>query len=403
MPSRDSITKLSARISALRQAMDAVRRDTTPDHGKWGCAPSFARSHAEIAKEYGQLTGDRDVRFYDADKLRGWADTVWPQQKVIFDNVYYETLALVARIDQMKVPDRITHMYNLLIAGLDDSWNGKPLQIELSRCVREYTDPRIAARFEELNKADIAELKRFPCIFGYEVGCKQSPKYGYIRDITSRQGKARIEYEIVPVEPFLSASDLEELAFELDIGKLELYRTHWAVKEVNLGKELRARNIVIPSAALDVTNAVDVSLHTFDVALSFPGEVRELVGQIGAELERQLGPNRYFYDDNYKSQLARPELDTLLQGIYSRAKLDVVFLSSDYQAKNWCGIEFRAIREIIFAREHSRVMFVRTDDGVVNGVFKTDGYIDARTHTPARIAEFICERVRLNERAAPDL
>ncbi|WP_287068846.1 hypothetical protein [Mesorhizobium sp.] len=40
-------------------------------------------------------------------------------------------------------------------------------------------------------------------------------------------------------------------------------------------------------------------------------------------------------------------------------------------------------------------MFVRVDDGTVDGVFKTDGYVDARRFDPARIAEFICERLAL--------
>lgn len=40
-------------------------------------------------------------------------------------------------------------------------------------------------------------------------------------------------------------------------------------------------------------------------------------------------------------------------------------------------------------------MFVRIDDGSVEGVFKTDGYIDARKFTPLQIAEFIRERVEL--------
>jgi hypothetical protein len=158
-------------------------------------------------------------------------------------------------------------------------------------------------------------------------------------------------------------------------------------------KELHAKGITLPSSVRDVTNAVDISRHVFDVALSFPGEARPLVGKIAQELERRLGPNAYFYDNNYVSQLAQPSLDTLLQGVYRRAKLDVVFLSTDYQKKDWCGVEFRAVREIILTRENSRVMFVRTDDGTVEGVFKTDGYIDARKFEPARIADFICERL----------
>jgi hypothetical protein len=58
-------------------------------------------------------------------------------------------------------------------------------------------------------------------------------------------------------------------------------------------------------------------------------------------------------------------------------------------------VEFRAVKEIIYAREHSRVMFVRTDDGVVEGVFETDGFVDARQFSPAKIAEFIYERLSL--------
>jgi len=197
-----------------------------------------------------------------------------------------------------------------------------------------------------------------------------------------------------PVYPARTGLDhLEQMTFELDIGKHELFRTHWAVKEVNLPKELHAKGITLPSSVRDVTNAVDISRHVFDVALSFPGESRPLVEKIAQELERRLGPNTYFYDNNYVSQLAQPSLDTLLQGVYSRAKLDVVFLSTDYQKKDWCGIEFRAVKEIIFARQNTRVMFVRTDDGTVEGVFKTDGYVDARKFAPAKIAEFICQRL----------
>jgi hypothetical protein len=119
---------------------------------------------------------------------------------------------------------------------------------------------------------------------------------------------------------------------------------------------------------------------------------------VAQELERRLGPNSYFYDKNYTSQLAQPSLDMLLQGIYRRAKLDVAFLSKDYQRRDWCGVEFRVVREIMFARETWRVMFIRTDDGEVDGVAKTDGYLDARDFTPARIAELICERLSITRK-----
>jgi hypothetical protein len=211
-----------------------------------------------------------------------------------------------------------------------------------------------------------------------------------------RQGQVRVEYALIPVDPFLSHEDLNGMLFELNIDKTEINRTHWAIKDANLAKELRARGITLPSWTRGVSKTVDISTHHFQVALSFPGEVRPLVSDVAGHLERLIGSNAYFYDKNYVSQLARPSLDTFLQDIYrNRAKLIVVFLSDEYQRKKWCGIELRAIRDIIAERENSRIMFVRTDDGTVEGVFATDGYVDARHYDAAAIASFIQERVQL--------
>src|ERR1700680_1961884 len=227
-------------------------------------------------------------------------------------------------------------MYNLLVSGDDEAWRSHVWQYDLSRCVRrhEYTDDPICERLGKLDDAAIAELKRLPCVFAYE-GNRLAPKFGLLRDIRKRQEQVRIEYEIHLVDPFLSAGDFEKLKFELDIGPWEMNRTHWAVKDVNLPKELHtARGIMLPSWVRDAATAMDISVHTFGVALSFPGEVRAFVEQVAKELESRNGPTSYFYDKNYMSQLARPSLDILLQDIYRRSKLIVIFLSSDYQKKD---------------------------------------------------------------------
>lgn len=287
-------------------------------------------------------------------------------------------------------------MYNLFISALPDAWDGEPWQVEVGRCLREYTDTAITEQFSELDAVAIEALKKFPCIFGYEAANHKAPNFGIIRDVTKRQGQVRVEYEIQPVTPFLTANDMESLMFELDIGKWELNRTHWAVKDINLPKELSGRGIQLPAWVQSAPKAVDITTHQFDVALSFPGEVRSLVEEVAHNLEALIGPNAYFYDNNYVAQLARPALDVLLQDIYrNRSKLIVVFVGADYERKDWCGIEFRAIRDIIATRDHNRIMFVRTDDGVVEGVFATDGYVDARRFTPEVLARFIQERVGL--------
>jgi len=288
-------------------------------------------------------------------------------------------------------------MYNLLVSGDDESWNGDPWVIDTTRCVREYTDNALTIKYGNLTPDNLNELRRFPCVFAYEASCKKDPLFGVIRNVISRQNESRIEYDIIECDPFITADELQDLAFELDIGKWELNRTHWAVKDVGLARELHAKGVVLPHWARTTAKAVDITKHPFKVGLSFPGEVRDYVETIAAELERLIGPNSYFYDNNYVSQLARPQLDVLLQKIYGdNSELVVVFLCSDYQNKKWCGVEFRAIREIIMNKQHERVMFVRMDDGRVDGVFDTDGYVDGRKYSAADVARFIQQRVELN-------
>lgn len=288
-------------------------------------------------------------------------------------------------------------MYNLLVSSDPNAWEGEPWHVEEGRCVQEYTDKDIAARYGGLDAAAIEELKLLPSIFAYESGNEKNPRFGIITDVAKRQGHVRISYELQAVDPFLSWEDLKNMNFELDVGRWEMNRTHWAVKDVNLQQELlAARGIVLPAWVVGARKGVNLNTHVFDAALSFPGEARAYVEQVAAALEHLIGPDRYFYDNNYVAQLARPSLDTFLQAIYrDRSKLIVVFVGADYENKEWCGIEFRAIRQVLNERAADRIMYVRIDDGAVEGVLNLDGYADARRFTPQQIASFIQERVNL--------
>lgn len=287
-------------------------------------------------------------------------------------------------------------MYNLLVSYNVEAWNGQPWLIERSRCVNEYTDDALRERYGKLSSDDVGFLRKLPCIFAYESGNKMDPYFGLIKDITPRRSEVRIEYEIYPLDNFISYKQIEEMMFELEILKWEMNRTHWALKDVDLAAELSRKGIILPRWAARGGPKINLESHNFDVALWFPGEVRAYVEEVAQNLERVLGPHRYFYDRNYTAQLARPSLDTFLQSIYrDRSIIVVVFAGGDYQRKDWCGIEFRAVREIINAREHQRIMFVRMDEGEVEGIFKHDGYVDARQHSPSEVASLIEERVAL--------
>jgi len=281
-------------------------------------------------------------------------------------------------------------MYNLFISGDDEAWEGQPYELEVSR-VFEHTDSKIEAQFKELDQHDLDELKKLPCLFAYEIGSSKSPKYGKLTTIKKRQNKVIIAYEIAGELTGLTEELLKEKSLNFDINpKYELRRTHWAVKDVDLDEELTELGISVPKVNGRI---VDINKHHFDIAFSFPGDARGLVEPIVQELTKKLKPHALFYDFNYQSQLARPSLDILLQDIYgNRSKLIVVFLSGDYERKKWCGVEFRAIRQVIMDQKFDKVMLIKVDDEPVSGIFSTDGYIDSRRYTPDQIAQFIIER-----------
>lgn len=175
-------------------------------------------------------------------------------------------------------------------------------------------------------------------------------------------------------------------------------RTHWAVKDEDLFKILAEAGIVDESLIESDANLGRVEELDFKVALSFPGEHREYVAAVASEVKKRLGAGAVFYDRDFTAQLARPNLDMLLQRIYlNNSELVVVFLCSDYEAKDWCGLEWRAIRTIIKNKNDYAIMFMRFDNADVSGSFSIDGYVDLAALSPVQAARMIVERVRIND------
>lgn len=282
-------------------------------------------------------------------------------------------------------------LYNLFISGDENAWESNTYILDLDRCLREYTEKDLFDRFGKFGKVEVDEIKKLPCIFAYEDYCNKDAYIGFITDIVVRQVGIKITFR---KENVLSQEKLIDLKFELDIKNWELNRTHWAIKKVNLYSELQ--NIGIHLNGIKTSQPVDITKHFFEISFTFAGESRNLVEEVVNELEMIRGKDCVFYDNNYISQLARPSLDTLLQDIYrNRSKLVVVFLCEKYQEKKWCGLEFRAIREMLMDKETNKVMYIRLDAGHVEGVFNTDGYIDGTKFPPNQLAFFINERLSL--------
>lgn len=131
----------------------------------------------------------------------------------------------------------------------------------------------------------------------------------------------------------------------------------------------------------------------FQIALSFPGYHRPLVASVAKKLQERIGVAAVFYDQDHKAQLARPNMDLLLQGVYrNQSDLLVVFLSEQYATREWCGLEWRVVRDLIKSRNSDRVMLVRLDESLIEGLLSIDGYLDAKDMEANELAEIILQR-----------
>ena len=287
-------------------------------------------------------------------------------------------------------------MYNLLVTAAVGAWDLPAYEYDRTRFL-EYTSEPLRVKYRTLKADIIEELQSFPTLFTYE-GDDEIARVGYIRRIKERGRSILIEYEFdESIAPF-TFDVLAPQGTRLDLGGWEMSRTHWALKDENLFEILALAGIVDASLAAGESQPGRVEEMQFKVALSFAGEHRAYVAAVAEELKKRLGRGVVFYDKDFTAQLARPNLDLLLQRIYlNNSDLVVVFLCRDYERKEWCGLEWRAIRAIVKNKNDHAIMFMRFDKAEVSGAMSIDGYVDLEEYSPMQAARMIVERVRLNE------
>jgi len=133
----------------------------------------------------------------------------------------------------------------------------------------------------------------------------------------------------------------------------------------------------------------------FAIALSFPGERRDYVEQVAKALLPAFGGERIFYDAWHESSIIGFASNRKLQDIYANdSDLIVPFFCEDYHRKEWCGVEWRAIEELLFDKQLDRVFPFRFDHVKIPGTFKQDIFPIVSKRSPEDVARLIVERYR---------
>lgn len=140
----------------------------------------------------------------------------------------------------------------------------------------------------------------------------------------------------------------------------------------------------------------------FKVALSFAGEQRAFVEDVAERLAARIGKEQVLYDRYYEAEFARPDLDTYLQRLYhEESELVAVFVCADYEKKEWCGLEWRVVRDLIKKRKAEDIMPLRFDNTEIAGLFSIDGYVWINGRPAAEIADLILTRIDVAPAVVP--
>ncbi|HKQ51021.1 MAG TPA: tetratricopeptide repeat protein [Pyrinomonadaceae bacterium] len=142
----------------------------------------------------------------------------------------------------------------------------------------------------------------------------------------------------------------------------------------------------------------------FRIAFSFAGEKRAFVAEVAAILAERLGEAAILYDKYYEAEFARARLGRYLPKLYNeQSELVVVVICGEYSHKEWCGLEWDAIFDLLKQRRENEVMLSRFDHASVEGLYSDTGFIELDDKTPEQAAKLILERLATNEGKPKDL
>lgn len=138
----------------------------------------------------------------------------------------------------MKKFKNITY-YNLFVTSDETAWkNDENTYIIPPDRMLDYTNKAIKDMVTPFTPQMEDYIKELPCLFLYENGMRDYGYIGYLTKLSIRTGGAKINYVLVQK---ISMEIIKSHMFELDISSLgytELSRTHWAIKNVDLLKNI---------------------------------------------------------------------------------------------------------------------------------------------------------------------
>jgi hypothetical protein len=134
---------------------------------------------------------------------------------------------------------------------------------------------------------------------------------------------------------------------------------------------------------------------TYDIAISFAGEDREIAKKISDLIKQKK--YKVFYDEYEKSNLWGKDLYSYLSDVYSKkAKFCLMIISANYANKTWTNLERKAAQAKAFKENHEYILPLRLDDTSIPGLLDTTGYIDYNNSSLEEIVDLLINKLSMN-------
>ena len=142
----------------------------------------------------------------------------------------------------------------------------------------------------------------------------------------------------------------------------------------------------------------ETNINRFRIAFSFAGEQRDFVAATARILAGKFGEEQILYDKYHEAEFADADLAFNLPSLYKNgADLIVAVFCPDYDQKQWCGLEWRAIFSLIKENQSKKILLSRFELTDGKGLFGLGGFIDLDDKTPEQFATLILQRLAINE------
>lgn len=135
-----------------------------------------------------------------------------------------------------------------------------------------------------------------------------------------------------------------------------------------------------------------IKSYTYEVALSFAGEDRELAKQVADNL--RTSGIRVFYDEYERANLWGKELIEYLEDVFkNKSKFVIIFVSKAYLTKDWTNHERKSALNRAFTSKEEYILPIRLDDSKLPGLHDSIGYLDAKQLSPIEICNIFLDKI----------